>query len=383
MTPNEKNAVAVVLVVMVTALGLAFAAGLPPSQLPAPQVSSPTHPDDSWARNNKPRFEWEKVAEAEFYTYSIDDNAGTTPTGNRTDKNSASFTNVLDGERYFHVAACIAAGCGPASHYRIRIDITPPSPVEGISGTALPDGSIKLEWNAQDDPSGIKEYWVFRSNVQRTVNNRYFLPSDPGVKKFQTIVTSIIDSDGLREGTAYYYRVLAVDNVGNIGTPSGVKPVRNVPAENGEAQPAPTVGPDANAGTDTGVGEVPGPGIAGPEENVPSPDNETGPETSDGATGKVAPESGGQGDERPLSDRAYDVQPQASTGGKGNAEPTGHSSAVWIIAAFILVAGASAYVLFGQHGKKADREKTLGKHIDQKVQAIGHATGAKWKKAGK
>jgi len=99
----------------------------------APIISSTTHPDESrWYSNNDPSLDWSvppDVSGIKGYSYSLDHSSATIPnTIIDTTSNSVSFTDLADGEWWFHVRAVDNAdNWGPADHFRIRIDTTAPS----------------------------------------------------------------------------------------------------------------------------------------------------------------------------------------------------------------------------------------------------------------
>jgi hypothetical protein len=108
----------------------------------APSISSPTHPDsDRWYVNNDPTFSWSTPPDLSGvigYSFVLDKSSSTIPdTTIDTTANSISYTDLEDGIWYFHIRAKDRAGnWGPASHYRIKIDTTPPAGVVIINGNA-------------------------------------------------------------------------------------------------------------------------------------------------------------------------------------------------------------------------------------------------------
>ncbi|MFH1390829.1 MAG: Ig-like domain-containing protein, partial [Candidatus Diapherotrites archaeon] len=153
--------------------------------------------------------------------YTID--SGNDSTGTTREKN---YSNREDGIVWFHLAACNSNGCSSTDHYKIKIDKTGPDVPTNIFGISQSDGSIFLSWDEPNDKpsgnnSGIREYNVYRSK------DSGFEVNEPGVKKFTGIErTNYTDEDSsLVKGIAYYYRVQAIDNVGNEGVRSVDKKV--------------------------------------------------------------------------------------------------------------------------------------------------------------
>lgn len=334
------------------------------SPVAAPQVSSPTHPDGSWSANNKPKFTWTGIVGADYYNYSIDASPETMPSGNKTDRNYVVLPTVPDGQKYFHIAACNPDGCSPAGHYLVRIDTSPPKPVDGLAGEYQIDGTVTLTWNDQNDTSGIKEYQIFRSTVQRTTNNRDFLPTDPGVRKYTSTGTTLSDTDKLREGAAFYYRALAVDNAGNTGAPSGVRTVRTFPPTGQEsAKPGPVA--DKNNGETV---------VDVNQDNKVISDGNLPTAGQQGQSDTVITEKPGP---KPQTNLEYapaaNVGPQAGAG-RQSPEANGNIDKPVSIAGIILIliiAGGAAIVFFGLKPKVP---KSPGHHA---TGAPNHG-GAKW-----
>jgi hypothetical protein len=93
----------------------------------APVISSSTHPDENnWYNNSNPSFTWttpSDSSEIAGYSYELDHLGTSTPdTTIDTPENSKSYTNVADGEWWFHIRARDNAGnWGAVAHYRVKI----------------------------------------------------------------------------------------------------------------------------------------------------------------------------------------------------------------------------------------------------------------------
>jgi hypothetical protein len=115
----------------------------------APQIASSTHPDqDAWVANNDPTFVWTVPPDASGiagYSFILDAEPSTLPdTTLDSAANTVAYTNVTDGERFFHVRARDHAGnWGAAGHYRVRIDAAPPA-LASITSTNQ-DGTYRGE----------------------------------------------------------------------------------------------------------------------------------------------------------------------------------------------------------------------------------------------
>jgi len=128
----------------------------------APTISSTTHSDESlWYSNNDPSFDWDvppDVSGIKGYSYVLDHSSISMPDDIiDTASNSVSFTDVAEGEWWFHVRAVDNEdNWGPADHYRIRVDTVPPS----CSITHTP-GSASVYIEATDPTPGSGVYAVY------------------------------------------------------------------------------------------------------------------------------------------------------------------------------------------------------------------------------
>jgi phosphatidylinositol-3-phosphatase len=90
-------------------------------------------------------------------------------------------------------------------------DITPPSAPGGLTATAG-DARVALNWNAASDNVGVTGYRVYRRNSDGT------WPAAPTAST--PAATRTFTDTGLTNGTAYMYRVTAIDAAGNQSVPS-------------------------------------------------------------------------------------------------------------------------------------------------------------------
>ncbi|MCR4336034.1 MAG: Ig-like domain-containing protein, partial [archaeon] len=194
-----------------------------------PTIRSDTHTEDEWTTNDDPEFRWDSVSDTVDYRYALNDTEDYT-VGTENDSTETTreknYSNREDGIVWFHLAACNSSGCSSTDHYKIKIDKTGPDVATNIFGISQSDGSIFLSWDKSNDRpsgnnSGIAKYIVYRSK------DSGFDINEPGVKKFTEITsTNYTDEDtSLVKGIAYYYRVQAIDNVGNEGIRSVEKKV--------------------------------------------------------------------------------------------------------------------------------------------------------------
>jgi hypothetical protein len=93
----------------------------------APEISSTTHPDQNkWYGKDNVTLSWTKTGT--LFSYVLDKSPTTIPDTNPEGAmTTVSFNKIGGGIWYFHVRAGGDTGWGPASHFRMKIDITPPT----------------------------------------------------------------------------------------------------------------------------------------------------------------------------------------------------------------------------------------------------------------
>ncbi len=136
----------------------------------APKINSATHPDpDSWYRETEARFAWEVPAGVTAVRLLI----GRLPQASPTVHYSPPITNktisqLEDGVWYFHAQYRNAAGWGPVTHRRLRIDSTPPSDLtikpEDESTARLPIARLAFQAADNQNGSGLDRLEVFLDN---------------------------------------------------------------------------------------------------------------------------------------------------------------------------------------------------------------------------
>ncbi|MDO8950766.1 MAG: cell wall-binding repeat-containing protein [Actinomycetota bacterium] len=162
-------------------------------------ITSSTHSSpDAWYSSNDPAFTWtatDAYSTVAGYSYSLDTSPATTPdTFSEGSAVSKSYTNVVDGVRYFHIRAVDSLGnWGAATHRAIRVDTTPPSTTDNhlpaYTGTAV------IALTPTDAHAGV-------------ANTYYSLDGVPG-----TGTTVFVPAEG-----AHVLEYASVDAVGNRET---------------------------------------------------------------------------------------------------------------------------------------------------------------------
>ncbi|RLD16987.1 MAG: hypothetical protein DRI36_04875, partial [Caldiserica bacterium] len=133
--------------------------------------------------------------------------------------NSTSTTKTLSQGLWYWKVRCwdTAGSTGPySSAYTLTIDTTPPVAINDLVASKTTGGKawVDLSWtNTSDDLSGVKEYWVYRSDISAVTD------SNKGDLQHPKIAT---DSDGTpyqdqttSPNTLYYYAITVIDNAGN------------------------------------------------------------------------------------------------------------------------------------------------------------------------
>ncbi len=178
-----------------------------------PVVSSSTHPNSSeWHFSSQASVSWGKNPAVLYYAYAYDSKPDTVPDGSlTTTENKLALPAKQDGIYYFHIKAVDSSGSSEAAHFKIQIDTAGPTrPI--VTATTL-DNSIRLEWTpSQDLLSGVKGYQVYRNRLTN------FNITDLGVKNIGFFAeTSFLDVNDLDEGRTFFYKVVPIDNAGNVG----------------------------------------------------------------------------------------------------------------------------------------------------------------------
>ena len=138
-----------------------------PSAPSAPQIGSDTHRNGGWIARSDVRLSWETTAPGPSgiagYSCSLDRTSDTLP-DDVSDGiiDQIAYSVLSDGVWYFHCRAKSGSGLwGPAAHYEIMIDTSPPEisityprdnkwymePITEYSGT-VNDGTSGIEWNS-------------------------------------------------------------------------------------------------------------------------------------------------------------------------------------------------------------------------------------------
>ena len=191
--------------------------------LGTPTISSSTHPKDTWQSSREPDFSWTSSGTGVTYYYKLDQSSSTDVNNSNKDGSTQStsktdYSSIENGEHWFHVRAYKDDGWSDTAHYKIKIDSTTPSAPRNITLDVHDNGDMELRWDkpATIGPSGIKEYWIYRSESSGSLGSKVkTVNANDSDYKVDSDTYKFVDPySGDHEGTRFYYRVKAVSNAG-------------------------------------------------------------------------------------------------------------------------------------------------------------------------
>ncbi len=179
----------------------------------SPVVSSTSHPVQTvWYNHAAPILDWttpSSGAGIQGYSIVLDQIPGTTPdTTLDTALNTQSYTGLADGTWYFHVRAQDNANnWGPAGHYRLNIDTTPP-----LAPAAVTEGSPDVDWDADGNVivywDGVTDLSGVTYTLERNINSSGWVQVAMGIA-----ATQYADFSTNADGATVRYRVRATNGV--------------------------------------------------------------------------------------------------------------------------------------------------------------------------
>lgn len=172
----------------------------------APEISSPTHPDQNkWYALKEAKFNWSLPSGVNAIRFSVDALPAASPTIIYTPPVKVKeLTNMGDGVWYFHAQFRNQAGWGGTAHYRFQIDTTAPelSAIKFIDGRETDNSRPNISFEAKDALSGVAHYKMkiddgefYIVSPETVVGGKYYtLPfQNPGKK---TILIQTFDLAG-------------------------------------------------------------------------------------------------------------------------------------------------------------------------------------------
>lgn len=136
----------------------------PSSTLPAPQISSSSHPDsDKWYPTGEAEFTWPVPSDAIAARLLVGKNPQAVPTVFYSPPvSSKEISGLEDGIWYFHVRLQTIAGWSETAHFRFQIDTHIPKrfDIREITRDDPKEPGVKLIFDAEDEASGIDYYEI-------------------------------------------------------------------------------------------------------------------------------------------------------------------------------------------------------------------------------
>ena len=206
-----------------------------------PKIESPTHPESGlWYENSSPTFYFlttPEVMSSRRYSFVLDHDAKTNPdtiSDPLIRNNQLTLKGLNDGEWWLHLRAKDELDYWTdTSHFKIKIDNTPPRLVESIEWSvpeilappnqpAPTQREIVLSWPMLLEVSGIDHYLVQIDVDDRTFSNPNKLWADTKIAELKNYESHVDFSFLGAAGYKYYARIKAVNGVGQEGNWSQV-----------------------------------------------------------------------------------------------------------------------------------------------------------------
>ncbi len=149
----------------------------------APQISSPTHPDQNkWYSNNSPKFVWKVPNDVNAVRVLIGQKPDAVPPVlYEPPISEREVKNLPDGIWYFSVQFRNNDGWSEIGRYKVQIDTTKPAKFE-IKEVERNYSQVKFVFDAYDETSGIDYYEVQLGDKEQVTSNNEFItdPLPPG-----------------------------------------------------------------------------------------------------------------------------------------------------------------------------------------------------------
>jgi hypothetical protein len=186
----------------------------------APEIKSTTHPaPEVWYNSNAPQIYWSVPSDVTGVTYAFTKDFNTDPgVTSKVIAAAKNYTNVRDGEWYFHVRLGNKKGWSGTSHRKFRVDTTPPEnlKVTFVKTERPEDPQPQLYAASTDSLSGIDHYDLVLGDVvipnikpgDISEGKPYKLPTqEPGT---HNITVKVYDAAGNNAVSAAEFTVAAL-----------------------------------------------------------------------------------------------------------------------------------------------------------------------------
>lgn len=172
------------------------------------------------AGNSEVTLSWNANTETDLHSYHLfkgTDDDGWVDYLTSVGKNTTNYTdnNVTNGITYYYRISASDAS-GNKSNRSAQVDVTPTIPADItppatpiITSTSVFQGGIKLKWSQNSEPD-LAHYNIYRNKISGFTPTLADLLAI--VDKIQTEYDDIIN---IESHTVYYYKISAIDNVGN------------------------------------------------------------------------------------------------------------------------------------------------------------------------
>lgn len=167
---------------------------------PLPEVSSPTHPDESkWYSNSNPEFTWKLLTDLTGVSHAVTDDPTSDPGSQAAGvTESAKFENIKDGLQYFHIKYQNKSGWGQIAHRRFMVDVTPPEPfvITVDSGGDTTNPTPKLRFKTTDQASGIDYFSIIigsetKKAMPEDVKDGYWQPQPLSPGEYTVAIAAV------------------------------------------------------------------------------------------------------------------------------------------------------------------------------------------------
>jgi len=200
---------------------------------PAPNISSPTHPDpNKWYNNSNPKFIWPVPNDVTAVRVLYDKYPNSLPRVLYTPPISEKqLQDIKDGVWYFHVQFKNDNGWGAVSHFRFQIDTESPAPfsIKFIDGKETTNPRPTIVFDTIDSLSGIDYYKIkigegdfFATTPEIVKSNPYTLPLQAPGKR--SILIQAYDKGGNYTTAVEEFIIKPIEAPKIINYPSELQP---------------------------------------------------------------------------------------------------------------------------------------------------------------